>query len=270
MPERVQPIYTDNPGALPAEFTLPPGLDLEVSSIRARVNGAAAGASFIVVCETLTNDGRIMAQARIDQEFAAADTGALTWAPFLRRQTPGAAPPAASQGEWATLVKTVAQSIPAGGAAFLTWDDFYTSSTAIFGTTLGSTTPPFNNTAGDNMVVAVAGARSGIFLTTCDVQWEDLGAAYAHQVDTAKANLIGAELGNFGASEATWSQTDEPASGNPIDVGDVSMAGKNAATFNPNWRIQAINGAAAAANVTAASLTVIYIPCSYTTGPQVY
>lgn len=83
----LQRIYQDNPGALPAQYTLPPNLDMEFGSSRARINGAGAASSFIVVLELLASDGRIMVQSRIDQEFAVGDTGALTWAPFLRRRT---------------------------------------------------------------------------------------------------------------------------------------------------------------------------------------
>lgn len=95
MPERVQPIYSDSPGAIAnAVYELPAGLDLELFSVRARVSGAAAAASFIVVCEVLTQDGRIMAQSEIEQTLAVGDTGALTWAPFLR--SAAAATPAGS------------------------------------------------------------------------------------------------------------------------------------------------------------------------------
>ena len=130
MPERVQPIYSDNPGALPATFILPPGLDLEVSSIRARVNGAAAAATFIVVCETLTSDGRIMAQSRIDQEFAVGDTVAATWAPFLRRQA--AASAAGAEIPFMRRRKTAAQAIVSGGETFVTWGSDTVSDAAYF------------------------------------------------------------------------------------------------------------------------------------------
>lgn len=89
--QKVQLIYTDNPGNLPADFTLPPGLDLELSSVIARVNGSGAAATFLPVLEVLSQDGKIIAQSRPDQEFSAGDTGRVTWAPFLRRQAAAAA-----------------------------------------------------------------------------------------------------------------------------------------------------------------------------------
>ena len=58
---------------------------MEFASVRARINGAAASGAFILVLELLSQDGRIMAQSRIDQEFAVGDTVAATWAPFLKR-----------------------------------------------------------------------------------------------------------------------------------------------------------------------------------------
>jgi len=83
---RTQQIYADNPGNITeAVYIIPPGLDLDLHSVRARIDGAGAVGSFIMVCELLTSDNRILAQSPVDQTFAVSDTGALTWAPFLRQ-----------------------------------------------------------------------------------------------------------------------------------------------------------------------------------------
>jgi len=89
--ERVQLINQENPGTLPAVYQLPPGLDLVLSSVVARFNGAAAAATFIPVLEVLSQDDKLMARVRPDQEFAVGDTGVVTFAPFLRRQAAAAA-----------------------------------------------------------------------------------------------------------------------------------------------------------------------------------
>lgn len=81
-----QKIYSDAAVAMPTSYVAPGNLDMEFASVRARVNGASATGAFIVVLELLSQDGRIMGQSRIDQVFAAGDTAALTWAPFLRRR----------------------------------------------------------------------------------------------------------------------------------------------------------------------------------------
>ena len=86
MPIPVQLIYSDNPGSLPAEYTLPPGLDLELASVVARFNGSGASGSFIPTLEVLSSDDRVMARVRTDQVFAVGDTGVVTFAPFLRRR----------------------------------------------------------------------------------------------------------------------------------------------------------------------------------------
>ena len=82
----VQAIYSDNAGELPAVYDTPPSLDMEFASSRVKFNGAGASEAFIVVLEALTNNGRIITQARIGQVFAPGDTGALTFAPYLNRQ----------------------------------------------------------------------------------------------------------------------------------------------------------------------------------------
>lgn len=104
MAEPVQQIFAEQSVSLPADYTLPPGLDMEFASVRAKVNGAVASADFIVVLEALSQNGKIMAQSRIDQELAVGDTGALTWAPFLRRTA--AATPSGGFGEWAYMLRS--------------------------------------------------------------------------------------------------------------------------------------------------------------------
>lgn len=82
MAQPVQLIFTEQPGALPADYTLPPGLDLDLVSVVARFNGAAAAASFIPTLEVLSQDDKVIARARTDQVFAVGDTGVVTFAPF--------------------------------------------------------------------------------------------------------------------------------------------------------------------------------------------
>jgi len=84
--------YREVDASLPSTWDIPPSVDVEFASSRVRVDGTGAAAPFIVVLEALDSDNRVLAQARIDQEFAVGDTGALTYAPFLRRR---AAAPAA-------------------------------------------------------------------------------------------------------------------------------------------------------------------------------
>lgn len=82
MAQRVQLIYDDTTVELPGSYTLPPGLDLELSSVVARFNGAGAAATFIPVLEILSQDDKLMARARPDTQFAVGDTGVVTYAPF--------------------------------------------------------------------------------------------------------------------------------------------------------------------------------------------
>lgn len=119
-----QKIYADAAAAMPASYVVPPNLDMDFASVRAKVNGAGASGSFIVVLELLTQDGRIMAQSRIDQEFAVGDTGALTWAPFLRRniQSPTPQGEIVGGGLWQSVANPA--TIPDGfiNPVALIWD----------------------------------------------------------------------------------------------------------------------------------------------------
>lgn len=82
MAERAKIVYTDQPGALPAEYVIPDTLDLDLSSVVARFDGASAAATFIPCLSLYSSDDRLIARARPDQEFAVGDTGVVTYAPF--------------------------------------------------------------------------------------------------------------------------------------------------------------------------------------------
>jgi hypothetical protein len=82
--QTTQLIYTDNPGALSAEYILPATLDLTIQSIVARINGAGAGSSFYPTLSVYSSDDKLMYRVRSDTLFAAGDTGVVTWSPFLR------------------------------------------------------------------------------------------------------------------------------------------------------------------------------------------
>jgi hypothetical protein len=84
--ERAKVVYTDQPGALPAEYVIPDTLDLDLSSVVARYDGAGAGAAFLAVLSLYSSDNRLVARARCDQVFSVGDTGVVTFAPFLRRR----------------------------------------------------------------------------------------------------------------------------------------------------------------------------------------
>jgi hypothetical protein len=88
---RAQLIFTDNPGELPADYVLPPDLDLEISSVYARINGAAASGSFRPTLSVLSQSGNLIARVPLDETYAVADTGDATWSPFLRTAQQAAA-----------------------------------------------------------------------------------------------------------------------------------------------------------------------------------
>lgn len=78
----VQTIYTDQPGSLPADFVIPAGLDLQLSSVVARFNGAAASGAFLACLGVYTNDGKLVGRFFPSQRFSVGDTGVVTFAPF--------------------------------------------------------------------------------------------------------------------------------------------------------------------------------------------
>lgn len=91
MSQKVQPIYTDQPGDLPASYSIPPGLEIVVSSIFARIDGSGASGDFVPTLDIVAQNGYLMARVAVSsQTLAAGDSARVTWAPFLRRASSAA------------------------------------------------------------------------------------------------------------------------------------------------------------------------------------
>ncbi len=82
MAQKTQLIYTDNPGGIPATYTLPPGLDLVIQSVLVRWDGTGAAGTFKACLSAYSQDDKLMARVFPDQTFAVGDTGIVTYAPF--------------------------------------------------------------------------------------------------------------------------------------------------------------------------------------------
>lgn len=92
MPDGPAPIFTDNPGSLPATYTIPPGVQIDLSSVYAKIDGSGAAASFLPCLTVLSQDGHVIARVKQDDSYAVGDTGDATWSPFLKAAA-AAAPP---------------------------------------------------------------------------------------------------------------------------------------------------------------------------------
>lgn len=79
---RTSPIYTDNPGSLPASYVIPGTLELVIQSIVARFDGSAAASEFYPTLSIYTQDGRLVSRVRTDEAFDVGDTGVVTFGPF--------------------------------------------------------------------------------------------------------------------------------------------------------------------------------------------
>lgn len=109
-------IYNDNPGGLPASYTVPDGSDITIQSIVARIDGSAAAGSFLPTLTILSSSGQIIARVPSDITYAPGDTGVVTWSPFLRKSVSAAPPPVSTGLPWATLFTGVQTDNPAGGS----------------------------------------------------------------------------------------------------------------------------------------------------------
>lgn len=77
-----QPIYTDNPGGIPAEYPIPGGMALRLSSVVARFNGAGASGTFHPCLSLYTNDNRLLGRWHPNKPLAVGDTAVVSYGPF--------------------------------------------------------------------------------------------------------------------------------------------------------------------------------------------
>lgn len=93
MPARTQLIFTDQPGALPASYRVPPSLEIVAASVFARFDGTGASGDFVPTLDILSQSGQLMARVAVSQTLSAGDLARVTWAPFLRMQQASTPPP---------------------------------------------------------------------------------------------------------------------------------------------------------------------------------
>lgn len=91
MAQRVTLQYRETQEELPSAYVLPPDSAFEFASSVVRVDGSGAADTFVVVLDVLSQDAKLVASARTDQEFGVGDTGVVSFAPFLRRAPAAAA-----------------------------------------------------------------------------------------------------------------------------------------------------------------------------------
>jgi hypothetical protein len=166
VPIRSQLIYSDAPGSLPAEYKVPPGLDLVAQSIVARFNGASASGAFLPVLSVYSQDGRRVGTFHPNVELAVGDTAVVTYAPFLRGSVAGSA------GAWSSYGALVRRS---GSQAITTG----TLTTVSFNTVIWDTA----NMATGATFTELDINEDGLYLCRADVQFVtsagDDFAAYA-------------------------------------------------------------------------------------------
>lgn len=238
---KVQAIYSDNPGAIVnASYTLPPGLDVELASVRARVNGAGAGGDFIVVCEILTSDGKLLAQSPIEQTLSAGDTLAGTWAPFLRQAA--ASTPAGSFALPVAYLTAFESAV--GGLRSVAWDSFETNDLTVFGTAT-TAAGAVTNTSGD---VYLRGLATGFYLFKVTVDWDTPTDNQSHGLTTLNGTVLNLG-GAYAANTVVAAVFDHTES---LDL--VAMA---AGTTPYRGLVELANGSGSDASVT---LAVYYWP----------
>jgi hypothetical protein len=75
-------IYNDAPDSIPAAYTLPPNLAIELESVTAEWDGSAASGSFLACLAVYSQDGKLIGRWFPSQTFASGDTGEVSYGPL--------------------------------------------------------------------------------------------------------------------------------------------------------------------------------------------
>jgi hypothetical protein len=74
--------YIDNPGSVPAELVIQPGVVLTLESVSARFNGSAAATSFKPCLSVYSQDDKLIGRYFPGSDMQAGDTGEVSYGPF--------------------------------------------------------------------------------------------------------------------------------------------------------------------------------------------
>lgn len=91
-------------GAVPLDIVLAPGQKIQLSSVVARWDGAAASGTFKPCLSIYSQDGVLVSRTFPGTDMAPGDSGVVTYAPFLGDED--AAAPASSTLPWVSITRT--------------------------------------------------------------------------------------------------------------------------------------------------------------------
>lgn len=75
-------VYSDNPGALPATYRIPPGGQVTLESVAAFFDGSGAAGTFLPCLAVYSQDDKLIGRWFPSQQMAAGDTGEVSYGPF--------------------------------------------------------------------------------------------------------------------------------------------------------------------------------------------
>jgi hypothetical protein len=134
-------VFTDNPGSLPATYTLAPSQALAVEAVRASIDGTSAAGSFYPCLSVYSQDGKLIGRVRTPTTYSAGDTGEVTWAPFLAEATTST--PASSGLQWVRGFASSSVTVTSGLVQNLNFTSVYQSPGQTAWSVVNTGTNPF-------------------------------------------------------------------------------------------------------------------------------
>lgn len=187
----IQPVLSLNEsgGAVPFAIRLAPSEDIHLSSVTAEWDGSGASGTFLACLSLYSQAGVLLSRSFPSQQFAAGDTGVVTYAPPL-----GASGSAGSgsggSGEWARVRRTTTVSVPATSSILVPWTNFITSDGdgAVFGTGTEANPDVVSNTSGDVSLICLA---AGVVHVSMEAQFSTITTVGYAAVETSGVSTPG-------------------------------------------------------------------------------
>ena len=218
------------PTAKPAPLTyqIAGGLEVQLESVVATIDGSGAGSTFDAVLSVYTQAGLLVSRTKPSTSISAGGSAIVTWAPFLGKQ-----PASTSPGSGITTAFRVSnlatQACPAGAGTDLTWNVVVTSINS-----------PYTTADNQTFVLALGYWEIGFMVTV---------SADANQARTGPSDIRLNDTGGVGLFDTTLFWTD----GNRSMNDGLSVVG----CTTLDGRASAIHLKSALDNFTGAGITVL-------------
>lgn len=209
-------LFDQGGGAIPYTETLAPGQDVRITSVNAEWDGAGASGTFLACLSLYSQSGVLLSRSFPSQQFAAGDSGVVTYAPPLGHEAAAAGatslPSARAYG--------TTQNVSNGGSLSIPFYSFAWNDAAVFGySTVRTGTPgPVATKNADYITIN----KEGWWLGRFEVNWSsDFTAGDVPYIEP-QCLVAGSAGPIVNSTDIAWDDTLNPVYGSQYTADNVA------------------------------------------------